>query len=54
MEMLDEAAWKRFDTGCCLFWDGNVRADRPVARRITGAREHDERKHRTRLESGEG
>jgi hypothetical protein len=38
MEMLDESAGKRFDTGGRLFWDRNTRADYEEARRMIEAR----------------
>jgi len=38
MEMLDESAGKRFDTGGRLFWYWSMRADDEEARRMTEAR----------------
>jgi len=38
MEMLDESAGKRFDTGGRIFWYWNTRADDEEARRTTEAR----------------
>ena len=38
MEVLDESAWKRFDTDGRLFWNMNTRADYEEARRIIEAR----------------
>jgi hypothetical protein len=34
MEVLDESAWKRFDTDGRLFWNMNTLADYEEARRI--------------------
>jgi hypothetical protein len=34
MEVLDESAWKRFDTKGRLFWNMNTQADFTKARRI--------------------
>ena len=34
MEVLDEAAWKRFDTEGRLFWNMNTAADYEEARRV--------------------
>ena len=39
MEVLDESAWKRFDTGNRLFWNMNTPADYEEARRILEAPE---------------
>ena len=39
MEVLDEPAWKRFDTEGRLFWNMNTPADFDEARRILEARE---------------
>jgi len=39
MEVLDESAWKRFDTEGRLFWNMNTPADFTEARRILEARE---------------
>lgn len=37
VEVLDESAWKRFDTGSRLFWNMNTPADYEEARRILEA-----------------
>jgi hypothetical protein len=34
MEVLDEAAWKRFDTGGRLFWNMNTLEDYEEVRRV--------------------